>query len=885
MSLANGARLGPYEVTGRIGAGGMGEVYRARDSRLGRDVAVKVLPEELSSDPDRRSRFEQEARSASALNHPNIVTVHDIGISDSTVYIAMELVEGRTVRELLVDGPIPTKKMLSIAAQTADGLARAHSAGIVHRDLKPENLMVTKEGFVKILDFGLAKLVSPLEDSGSELATLGAAPGTQPGVVLGTVGYMSPEQASGAAADFRSDQFALGTILYEMATGKRAFSRGTAVETLSAIIRDDPEPIARVNPAAPAPLRWIVETCLQKDPDERYASTRDLARDLKQAQERLSDLSQGTAAVAVRRRSGAAALVPALLGLVALLIAADLLVRLRSPSGKPIAPNLRKLTFGPGLEDEPAWSPDGKFLAYTTDERGNSDVVVQPLAGGEALRIAGSDADESQPAWSPDGSKIAFVSAQDRGGRIHQVLAAGALTAFLRGRGGDVFVVPALGGAASKLVDNGYFPAWSPDGTQIAFSSERAGKWDLWVVSSEGGSPKRLTDDSEIDYQAAWSPDGKWIAYGSGTAAHFDLKAVPAGGGEPRRIESGTTWVLRPTWSADGRSLVYSGDREGLVSVWRLPVSGGEASGPPERVTVGAGMDVAPAIDRGGRIAFATVGGAPDIWEWSLSSGALRQLTSETGMESNARLSPDGSTLLFATNRGGTRAFWSFGLKDRVATRVTTGKDESFGFARWSPDGRQIIFERNDHMLIQSLGDLTARETGVRGSTPSWSPDGSRIAFSRGPDFLHQEISVMPAAGGPPKALTSWGRYSTWPSWSPDGSQIVYQLERDGARHLWIVSASGGESRQLTSGDSEESHPEWSPVDPDRILFLRDHSRLFTLSVSTGRETPIDLSRATGATLPSGSVVLDYPSWSPDGSRIYFDVTRKTGDIYLLGGD
>ncbi|HZI66906.1 MAG TPA: protein kinase [Thermoanaerobaculia bacterium] len=885
MSLANGARLGPYEVTGRIGAGGMGEVYRARDSRLGRDVAIKVLPEELSSDPDRRSRFEQEARSASALNHPNIVTVHDIGISDSTVYIAMELVEGRTVRELLVEGPMATKKMLSIAAQTADGLARAHSAGIVHRDLKPENLMVTKDGFVKILDFGLAKLIAPIEDAGSELATMGAAPGTQPGVVLGTVGYMSPEQASGAAADFRSDQFAFGAILYEMATGKRAFSRGTAVETLSAIIRDDPEPMGRVNPAAPAPLRWIVESCLQKDPDERYASTRDLARDLKHAQERLSDLSQGTAAVAGRRRLRASALVPALLGLVALLIAADAFLRLRPPPRAALSSNLQRLTFGPGLEDEPTWSPDGKFLAYTTDERGNLDVVVQPLAGGETLRIAGNDADEAQPAWSPDGSKIAFVSSQDRGGRIHHVLAAGTLTAFLGGRGGDVFVVPALGGAAAKLVENGYFPAWSPDGKKIVFSSERAGKWDLWVVSSDGGTPKRLTDDSDIDYQAAWSPDGKWIAYGSGTAAHFDLKVVAAEEGAPHRVDSGTSWVLRPAWSADGRSLVYSGEREGLVSVWRLPVSGGKASGSAERVTVGPGADVAPTIDRGGRIAFATVGGAPDIWEWSLSSDTLRQVTSETGMESNARLAPDGKMLLFASDRGGSRAFWSLDFTNRTPTRITTGKEEGFGFARWSPDGRRILFQREGRMWIQPLGGLSAKDLGIPGQTASWSPDGSRIVFSQGPDFLRQEIYVMPAAGGEPKALTSWGRYSTWPSWSPDGSQIVYQLERDGARHLWVVSSSGGESRQLTTGDSEESHPEWSPVDPDRILFLRDHARLYTLSVSTGRETPIDLSRATGANFPSGSVVLDYPSWSRDGSRIYFDVTRKTGDIYLLAGD
>ncbi len=885
MSLPIGVRLGPYEVTGRIGAGGMGEVYRARDTRLGRDVALKVLPAEVSSDDERRSRFEQEARSASALNHPNIVTVHDIGTSDSTVYIAMELVEGRTLRELLAEGPIAVKKMLSIAAQVADGLARAHAAGIVHRDLKPENLMVTKEGFVKILDFGLAKLVSPLSEGGSQLATMEGFPATEPGIVLGTVGYMSPEQASGRPADFRSDQFSFGAILYEMATGRRAFSRGTAAETLAAIIRDEPEPIAKANSAAPAPLRWIVETCLAKDPEERYASTRDLARDLKQAQEHLSEFSLEAVPVPLRRRARAVLLVPALLGLIALLVGADLLVRLRGPSRGAIRSNLRKITFGPGLEDEPAWSPDGKLLAYTTDERGNLDVIVLPLASGEPIRIAASDADEAQPAWSPDGSKLAFVSSRDRGGRLHHILSAGALTAFLQGRGGDVFVVPALGGAAAKLVENGYFPAWSPDGRRIAFSSERSGQWDLWVISSDGGSPTRLTDDSEIDYQPSWSPDGKWIAYGAGTAARFDLRVVPAGGGAPRNVDSSTSWVLRSAWSSDGKSLIYSGEREGLVSVWRLPMSGPARSGAPERMTVGPGADVNAATGFDGRIAFATVGGAPDIWEWSLSSGALRQVTSETGMESNPRLSPDGKTLLFGSDRGGTRAFWTLNLADRTLTRVTAGKDEPFSFARWSPDGGQIVFARRENIWIQSLGGLTARDTGVRGMTASWSPDGSKIAFSSGPEFLHQEIRVMPAAGGEAKALTAWDSYATWPSWSPDGRELVYMLERQGSRHLWMVSASGGQSRQLTTGESEESHPEWSPRDPDRILFLRDHARLFFRSVSTGRETPIDLSRAAGSPLPSGSVVLDYPSWSPDGSRIYFDVTRKTGDIYVLGGD
>src|SRR6266851_2539529 len=243
----------------------MGEVYRARDTRLGREIAVKVLPAAISADPDRRQRFEQEARSASALNHPNILTIYDIGSSEGTTYIAMELVEGRTLREILAAEPLPARKLLDYAVQIADGLAKAHAAGIVHRDLKPENLMVSRDGFVKILDFGLAKLVEPLSKEGSELPTA-IASATQPGTVMGTVGYMSPEQASGQTVDFRSDQFSLGTILYETATGKRAFQGKTGAETLVAILREEPEPIGKVNPKTPAPLRWLIERCLAKDP-------------------------------------------------------------------------------------------------------------------------------------------------------------------------------------------------------------------------------------------------------------------------------------------------------------------------------------------------------------------------------------------------------------------------------------------------------------------------------------------------------------------------------------------------------------------------------------------------------------------------------------------
>ena len=306
MTLQPGTRLGSYEITSLLGSGGMGQVYRAKDHKLGRDVAIKVLREELASDPERLRRFEQEARSASALNHPNIITIYDIGKHGDTPYIAMEFVEGKTLREMLAEGPLLTKKLLQLATQIAEGLAKAHSAGIIHRDLKPENLMVTDDGYVKILDFGLAKLMPEAVDYGSEETTISREL-TRAGVILGTVGYMSPEQASGRPLDHRSDQFSFGSILYEMATGKIAFKRETAAQMLAAIIEGEPEPVAKVNPNVPAHLRVIVERCLEKHREERYESTRDLAREL----EGLREIPFALPAILTRRTvlAGVSALV------------------------------------------------------------------------------------------------------------------------------------------------------------------------------------------------------------------------------------------------------------------------------------------------------------------------------------------------------------------------------------------------------------------------------------------------------------------------------------------------------------------------------------------------------------------------------------------------
>ncbi len=364
MTLSPGTRLGSYEVIAPLGAGGMGEVYRARDPRLSREVALKVLPESVAGDSDRLARFEQEARAASALNHPNIVTIYEIGQSDGTPFIAMELVDGKTLRELTVAGALPFRRIVSIAAQAAEGLAKAHGSGIVHRDLKPENLMVSRDGYVKILDFGLSKLVAPDSGGVSAMPTL-ARPETHPGTVLGTVAYMSPEQASGESVDFRSDQFSLGSILYEAACGEKAFSRRTAAETMSAIIREEPEPLARARPEIPPPLRWIIERCLAKDPEERYASTRDLARDLAGVRDHISEVTSGAETPAVAAPRGKRRLLPILAGAGLLLLGA-LTHALLAPGsvGKSAAPSFRRLTFRHGSLQNARFAPDGRTILY-----------------------------------------------------------------------------------------------------------------------------------------------------------------------------------------------------------------------------------------------------------------------------------------------------------------------------------------------------------------------------------------------------------------------------------------------------------------------------------------------------------------------------------------
>jgi len=499
-----------------------------------------------------------------------------------------------------------------------------------------------------------------------------------------------------------------------------------------------------------------------------------------------------------------------------------------------------------------------------------------------AGRLVATEADEAQPAWSPDGTQVAFTSARDHGGRLKNLGGLSALSAFVQGQGGDIFLVPAAGGAAVKLVERGAYPAWSPDGKAIAFQSDRGGHWDIWTVPSQGGEPRRITDDADIDYQPAWSPDGKWIAYASA-----GLKVVPSDqSGPPRTLTVPGQGVLTPAWSSDGQWLYFAANRsryESRTSLWRLAFPPGNRLPRVERITLGESADVDPAVaSSGGRLAYGRVSYAPDLWELDARSGALRQITSTSCLEDYPHLSPDGRTLVFHSDRTGRTGLFTIG-PDGSALQPVTASEVVATMPRWSPDGKTVAFvhpaAKTWSIAVQPVGGLTVRDlvsAPQPGSFtgPQWAPDGRRLAYSREAPDGRTSIHVVDLAGAD-REVVSPGGLAQFPTWSPDGRMLAFQREKDGPRQIWVVPAEGGEARAVSTGAAELSHPQWSPKDMDRILVVVDHKNLAVLSVAKG--TLEALTRFDESTR-----YVDYPSWSADGTKVYFAMTLKVGDIFLL---
>jgi len=678
MATFVGRSLTHYQVMDKLGEGGMGVVYKARDTRLNRLVAIKVLPSDKKVDPARRSRFFQEAQTASALNHPNIVTIYEIDRDADCDFIVMELVPDRTLDAVIGRG-LKLADTLKFAIQTADALTAAHRAGIVHRDLKPGNVMVTDSGNVKVLDFGLAKLTEAAASADDETRTANAVapPLTERGAIVGTVAYMSPEQAEGKTVDARSDIFSFGSLLYEMVTGQRAFHGDTKMSTLSAILRDDPKPLSQSGAQTPRDLEKIIARCLRKDPARRFQHIDDIKIALEELKEesdsgRISEMLP--AAPAIKSR---AALLYAGLALVTILAAALLFVQLRKPPAATPGLTLRQLTQDPGLTFQPAISPDGKLVAYssTRSGEGNLDIWVQQLSrGAQPVRLTRNKADDWSPSFSPDGGQIAFASDRD---------------------GGGIYVVPSLGGE-ERLVLRGNLlrPRFSPDGQWIAADTGGSYASKLLVVPAAGGSARRIAADFYDPASAVWSPDGKKILFSGSReqGGETDWWVAPLDGGPI--VKTGAFKVIRPDnifyavpldWLDD--YILYS-----TGNLWRIAISPTtfRVAEKPERLTTSSVQErFAHAAPKSGgkpgewRIVLAAMQRSSGLWSLPLDANAGKALgepvkmfhdATETmappqsewipimdlpGLHQRPWWSPDGNRVYFVSTAEGTEAIWS----------------------------------------------------------------------------------------------------------------------------------------------------------------------------------------------------------------------------------
>jgi serine/threonine protein kinase/Tol biopolymer transport system component len=728
VSLPAGTRLGVYEILSPLGVGGMGEVYRARDTRLGRKVAVKVLPSEFSTDAGRLRRFEKEARAVSSLQHPNIVAVYDVGQGSGISYIAMELVEGRTLRDMLAAGRMSLRKMLDVSLQIADALAAAHEAGVVHRDIKPSNIVVMRDGFVKLLDFGLAKRL-PIETTVDSSVSTESPSDTRSGALVGTVEYMSPEQASGGQVDFRSDQFSLATIMYEMATGRRPFHRDTVAETLVAIVRDDPGPIER--PDVPPPLRWLIERCFAKNPDERSASTRDLARDLRELRDHLSEVDSssrdsGRARIRYLPRGilWASGCVAAVLVAVAVLLSRKTDARHATPVRFPLLPPEHgNFNFDSSAPAPVAVSSDGRRLVYGASDRTGRELLwVRVVEEIEARPLSGTEG-ATYPFWSPDGEFIGFFG----DGKLKKVRVAGGPPQTLgdapSGRGGSwsirgvilyaadlagpLWSIAAAGGAAkpaTRLTSSGRgethrWPSFFPDGRHFLFTvndqNRSLPEGGVYIGDLESPRLRRLLPDTS---NAAYLAPGYVLFARDGAllSAAFDAKNWKMAGEPVPLVDSVDFHPYR--WNA-----IFAGSQSGVLAYASRPSlvasrltwfdRSGRSLGVVGEPADYSGIRISPAGDRCAAEVRDVRGGTIDVWVIDLARGSSIRLTSGALISHGPTWSPDGSRIAFDSDRSNQWNIYEKPVLGTGAEEVLVSSHGDKSPSDWSPDGRTLVFD------------------------------------------------------------------------------------------------------------------------------------------------------------------------------------------------
>jgi len=818
LTLASGTRLGPYEISSPLGFGGMGEVYRARDSKLDREVAVKVLPQAFSQDPEFLARFEKEAKAVAALNHPNILSIHDFGHENGVLFAVTELLEGETLRARLEAGSVSHRRAVEIAIQIARGLAAAHEKGVIHRDLKPENVFLTSDGRVKILDFGLAKRIA-LESDETNAPTTPAE--TEPGAVMGTVGYMSPEQVRGRPVDPRADIFSFGAILYEMLSGRRAFKRDSHVETMNAILKEDAPELAESGKNVPPALDRIVRHCLEKAPEARFHSAGDIAFDL----EALSTISAASTsalpAAASRRRL--AGWIKAALAVVTAAVVGVLAGR-RAPAPEM---TVKQLTMLPGAESLPSLSPDGQSFVFQAGRRGREHIFSQRIDGRAAIDLTkDSPAANVEPAISPDGSEIAFRSERD---------------------GAGIYLMGATGENLRRLTDTGNNPTWSPVGMQIAFGTDQGGfpfgrtiTSELWIVDVGTGTKRKLFGGDAV--QPSWSPDGGRIAFwglpaGTSKRQIWTISASPRPGEPPVPVTDGSSFDWSPVWSPDGNWLYFLSDRGGSLGLWKIAISekSGRTSGTAKSVTLPASAIERFSIAKDGRrilystvsvldeirmirlhpgdgrvesgpetvfrgtisvaypavspddrfVAFDTNRRQEDLFILGTDGSGLRQLTDDRAKDRGPNYSPDGSRILFYSDRGGRYGVWTIRPDGSGLAPIETARGETPVFPRWSPDGKAISYQGDVTSYIQSLAPgakpqkLPLMDDKAMFFASGWTPDGRSLLG--GPAVLSAAGSGVWIYSIGDRRFEQLTKTGFQPTGIPGGSLVAY-LDLDGLR-------------------------------------------------------------------------------------------------------
>ncbi|HEX3129356.1 MAG TPA: protein kinase, partial [Thermoanaerobaculia bacterium] len=870
-----GREVGPYRVGEVLGGGGMGIVYRAEDTRLGRSVALKFLPPELTRDPVSKARFLQEARTASALDHPNVCTIYDVGETEEhQLYLAMPCYDGETLRRKIERGPLPVTEAVDYALQTARGLAKAHRQGIVHRDVKPANLMVTGDGVVKILDFGIAKLA-------------GEAGLTRTGASVGTPAYMAPEQIQGKEVDGRTDLWALGVVLYEMLTGRRPFAGDHESMLRLSILGDDPEPLAKARPEVPAELDRVVRRLVARKPEERYAGAEDLVADLRP----LAGLSStslptlATQAMPISRRA-LPLWVAGVLVFAALAALGGYLLRSESGGAAPVQATFTRLTEQDGSETFPSLSPEGNYFIYVK----SSDIYLQRVGGGNPIDLTPNTPwDDTQPAFSPDGQTIAFRS--ERPG------AAGAAG----GDTGGIFLMGATGESVRRLADFGFNPAWSPDGKEVAVATESVAT-SPWIRTSQSrifrldvATGERHPVGEFDAVQPSWSPGGKRIAYwGSlpGVATRAVFTVPVSGGGEPVQVTTDSALNWNPVWSPDGRYLYYVSDRGGSMNLWRVRIDedSGKADGEPQPVTTPSPWSSLLSLSKDGRqILYATVDNRNLLEKTDLAPGTFEPLgppkpvTEESKAFRFIEVSPDGKRLAFDTSvpqedlfildleGGGIRRLTDDPAKDRIP--------------RWSPDGSRLIFYSNrsghfDLWTIRSDGsglEPVTRTAGPPLINPMWSPAGRFVACGVGTrnDAALVDLS-LPLDRRVPKPLPPLpdGNSFSPGAWSPDGRWLAGHAHASGGAqlpgvHLYSLET-GQYERLLDVGLA--------------TVWLRDGHTLLGRIYETGELFVFDRATRTRRRILGPPLNSSYmaSTVSPDGRALYTLRTTNEGDIWML---